>query len=97
MDRPYASGQLCVFPRERAAAMSDNESQNSAALNAARYMGFGFEFAGIIIAGVVIGQYLDRWLGSAPLCTLILTLGAMVGAVRRLLWSLKKHSSRGGQ
>jgi len=77
--------------------MPDDESQNSGTIGAARYMGFGFEFAGTIVAGVVLGQYLDRWLGSAPLCTLILTLGALVGAIRRLLWSLKRHSSRGDQ
>jgi len=60
----------------------------------ARYAGFGFEFAGIIVAGVVLGDYLDRHLGTAPWLTLLLTVGAMAGAVRRLLWSLKKNSSR---
>jgi F0F1-type ATP synthase assembly protein I len=63
-------------------------------VRAARYAGFGFEFAGIIVAGVLLGDYLDRHLGTLPWLTLLLTIGAMVGAVRRLLWSLKKNSSR---
>jgi F0F1-type ATP synthase assembly protein I len=77
--------------------MPPDEPTGAGFVNAARYIGFGFEFAATIVAGVLIGQYLDGRFGSEPLCTLILTLGAMVGAVRRLLWSLKRHSSRGGR
>jgi F0F1-type ATP synthase assembly protein I len=60
---------------------------------AMRYAAFGFEFAAIITAGVVSGYYLDRAVGTAPLFTLLLTIGGMIGALRRLIWSLKKHSS----
>ena len=71
------------------------ETPNRTALSsAARYTGFGFEFAATIVAGVLVGNYLDGWVGTAPLLTLLFTLGAMVGAVQRLIWSLKKHSSR---
>lgn len=73
--------------------MPDTGSNDPALLRAARYAGFGFEFAGIIVAGVLAGNYLDRWLGSEPLFTLGFALAAFVGAVRRLIWSLKKHSS----
>ncbi len=58
----------------------------------ARYMALGFEFAGTIVAAVVLGYYADLYLGTAPLCTLLLTVGGMFGALRRLLWSLKKHT-----
>ena len=72
--------------------MPDDGGKNSAPLNAARYAGFGFEFAAIIVAGVLIGNYLDQRLGTVPLFTLVVTIAAMVGAVSRLIWSLKKHS-----
>jgi len=61
--------------------------------SAGRYAAFGVEFATIIVAGVLAGYYLDELLGTSPLMILLLSVGGMVGAVRRLLWSLKKHSS----
>ncbi len=61
--------------------------------SAGRYAAFGVEFAAIIIAGVLTGYYLDEFLGTSPLLILLLSVGGMIGAVRRLLWSLKKHSS----
>ena len=60
---------------------------------AMQYAAFGLEFAAIITAAVIAGYYLDRTLGTAPLFTLLLTIGGMIGALRRLLSSLKKHSS----
>jgi F0F1-type ATP synthase assembly protein I len=71
----------------------DDDPKDSGMVQAARYTGFGFEFAGIIVAGVVLGNYLDGWLGSSPWLTLLFTLGAFAGAVQRLIWGLKKHSS----
>jgi len=58
----------------------------------ARYMALGFEFAAIIVSAVVAGYYLDAYLASAPWLMLLLIVGGFVGAVRRLLWSLKKHN-----
>ncbi len=51
------------------------------------------EFAGTVVAGVILGYYLDGRLGTAPLLTLLLTLGGMGGALARLLWSLKRISA----
>lgn len=68
-------------------------------VNASRYAGLGFEFGGIVVAGVLAGYYIDAQLGTPPLFTLVLTLGGMGGAVYRLLWSLKRfssHSENGG-
>lgn len=68
-------------------------------LNASRYAALGFEFAGIVVAGVLVGYYIDARLGTAPLFTLLLTLGGMGGALYRLLWGLKRfdsHKNNGG-
>ncbi len=62
-------------------------------LAGARYMAFGFEFAGTIVAAVYIGYRCDEYLNTTPWLMLLLTLGGMVGAVTRLLRSVKKHSS----
>lgn len=59
-----------------------------------RYAALGIEFGSIVAAALIAGYYLDRYLGTAPLFTLVLSIGGMVGAVRRLLWSLKKRSCR---
>jgi F0F1-type ATP synthase assembly protein I len=69
------------------------DRERSTMYAAMQYAAFGFEFAAIITAGVVAGYYLDRALGTAPLFTFVLTIGGMIAALRRLLWSLKKHSS----
>ena len=73
--------------------MREDEPRDSGLISGARYAGFGFEFAATIVAGVLIGNYLDQWLGTSPWLLLLFTLGAMVGALQRLLSSLKKHSS----
>lgn len=69
--------------------------KKSGNLRALRYAAFGFEFGTIIVVAVVGGYYLDEYLGTAPLLTLLLTIGGMYGALRRLLWSLKSHSKAG--
>jgi F0F1-type ATP synthase assembly protein I len=47
-----------------------------------------------VVVGVLVGYYIDTHLGTAPLFTLLLTMGGMGGALFRLLWSLKRFSSR---
>ncbi len=59
-----------------------------------RYAAFGMEFAATIVAAVLVGDYLDRYLGTSPLMLFLLIIGGMVGAIRRLLWSLKRHTKR---
>jgi len=59
-------------------------------LNSGRDLALGFQIAGSIVGGLVAGYYLDAWLGSAPLLTLLFALGGLFGAMRLLLWSLKK-------
>ena len=61
-------------------------------LNGGRYLAVGFQIAGSIVAGLLVGYFLDGYAGTAPLFTLLLTIGGFVGALRVLLWSLKKTS-----
>ena len=57
-------------------------------------MALGFEFAGTVVAGVLAGYYLDAYLGTAPLFTLLLTFGGMGGALYRLTWTLRRFGTR---
>lgn len=56
-----------------------------------RYAAFGTELALTVIAGVYLGYYADRYLGSDPWLMLLFTLGGFYAAVRRLLWSLNRN------
>jgi F0F1-type ATP synthase assembly protein I len=67
---------------------------DSGIVRAGRFAAFGFEFAGTVVAGVLLGYYIDMYLGTAPLFTLLLTLAGMGGALYRLLWTLKRSSSQ---
>ena len=62
-------------------------------VKAGRFAALGFEFAGTVVAGVLLGYYIDERLGTAPLFTLLLTLSGMGGALYRLLWNLKRTNS----
>jgi F0F1-type ATP synthase assembly protein I len=42
---------------------------------------FGFSVVGSLVVGVVLGQYLDRQLGTAPLCFLIGLVGGFVTSI----------------
>lgn len=46
-----------------------------------------------MVTGVIGGYYLDGYLHTAPLFTLLLTVGGMGGALYRLLWMLKQMSA----
>ena len=63
-------------------------------VRAGRFAALGFEFAGIVVAGVVGGYYLEQRLHTAPLFTLLFSLAGMGGALYRLLWTLKRFSSQ---
>lgn len=56
-----------------------------------RYMAFGTELAVTVVAGVVLGYKADAYFGTEPWLMLLLTLGGLYGAVRRLLWSLNRN------
>ncbi len=62
----------------------------------ARFGAVGFEFAGTIVSCLLAGYYADAYIGTAPLFTLLLTVGGMAGALYRLLWMLKRSDDRNG-
>jgi len=45
----------------------------------------GLEFSGSVIGGLVLGYYLDDWLGTKPWLMLVGTFGGLATAVVRLL------------
>jgi F0F1-type ATP synthase assembly protein I len=55
-----------------------------------RVLGLGFQIAGSIIGGLLLGWYTDRYFGTEPLFTTVFTLGGFYGSMRLLLWALKK-------
>lgn len=65
-------------------------------MRAGRFLGVGFEFAGTVVAGVIAGSYLDSYLGTNPWLTMLLTVGAMTGAIYRLVWMLKRFGPQSG-
>jgi F0F1-type ATP synthase assembly protein I len=57
----------------------------------ARYAAFGTELALTVGAGVYLGYQADQYFGTEPWCMLLLSLGGLYAAVRRLLWSLNRN------
>ena len=55
-------------------------------------LGMGWSVA----AGAIIGYYLDSYLGTSPLFTLLMTVGAMSGAIYILVVTLQR-AGRDGQ
>ena len=48
-----------------------------------------------VAAGAVLGYYLDNYLGTSPLFTLLLTVGAMSGAIYILIVTLQRSEKDG--
>jgi F0F1-type ATP synthase assembly protein I len=61
-------------------------------LKSSRMMAIGFELAGTVVGGLVLGYYLDRYAGTEPLFTILCTIAGMAGGMRVLLWALKRNS-----
>ena len=60
-----------------------------------RYGALGFEFAGAVIAGILVGRYADSYLGTAPWLMILGAVGGMAGAIYRLILVLQQLSRRG--
>ena len=54
-----------------------------------RFLALGFQLAGSIVGGMVLGWYADQYFGTTPWLTTIFTLGGFYGSMRLLLWALK--------
>lgn len=50
----------------------------------------GLEFSGAVIGGLIVGYYLDDWLGTGPWLVLVGTLGGLATAVIRILALIKR-------
>ncbi|MGH7788891.1 MAG: AtpZ/AtpI family protein [Candidatus Binatia bacterium] len=61
-------------------------------IRSSRLTAVGFEFAGAIVVALIGGYYLDQFAGTSPLFLFLFLAGGLYGAVRLLLWSLKKTS-----
>ena len=58
-----------------------------------RYGALGFEFAGAVVAGLLLGRYADTRFDTAPLLMVVGVVAGMAGAVTRLVAVLKQLSS----
>lgn len=50
----------------------------------------GLEFSGAVIGGLVLGHYLDEWLGTTPWMLLVGTFGGLATAVVRIVALTKR-------
>jgi ATP synthase protein I len=50
----------------------------------------GLEFSGAVIGGLVLGHYLDAWLGTKPWLLLVGTFGGLATAVVRIIALTKR-------
>ena len=69
---------------------AEPERRESPWVRGSRFAALGLEFGVTVAAGVIAGYYVDQWTGVSPLCTLLFTLGAMGGALYRLMWTLRR-------
>ena len=59
-----------------------------------KYGALGFEFAGAIVAGLLIGNYADTQFGTTPLLMVLGVTFGMAGAIYRLIIVLQRLSAR---
>lgn len=64
-----------------------------------RYGTLGIEFAGAVVAGLLLGRYADARFDTAPLLMIVGVVAGLAGAVTRLVvvlqWlSLREHRTR---
>ena len=71
-----------------------NMSKENALTTYGRYGALGFEFAGAIVAGLLIGNYADTKFGTAPLLMVLGVVVGMAGAIYRLIIVLQGLSAR---
>jgi len=60
-------------------------------VGSAELMALAWSLGWRIAAGIIIGYYVDQWLGSAPWLTLVLSITALVSGVRQMLTVLNEE------
>ena len=66
--------------------------KDNSLLSYGRYGALGFEFAGAVVAGILLGRYLDGVFGTTPLLMVLGAVGGMAGALYRLIIVLRHLS-----
>ena len=64
---------------------SDPESKEERRQLGIQMAALGLEFSSAVIGGLVLGYYLDEWLGSKPWLMLLGTFGGLGTAVARMI------------
>lgn len=57
----------------------------------------GIQFAGAVVACVIIGYYLDRYLGTAPLMLFFFTIAGFAGGILTFYKAIKGLSKKNGR
>lgn len=63
----------------------------------AQALGLAWSFGWRIAAGLFLGYYLDRWLGTGPLLLIVFTIGSLVVGVAELVRVTARPSQGSGR
>ena len=63
-------------------------------LKVGKYAAAGLEFPSTVLGGLLLGYFLDGYFKTSPWFTMVLTLGALVGAFVRLFQWVNYFSRR---
>jgi len=61
----------------------------------AKYLAVGLEIPSTIVGSIIVGYFIDQWLGTKPWVTVVATVVGFIGAVVRLTQYLKYFSDSG--
>lgn len=64
---------------------SDRKSKEERRQLAVQMAALGLEFSSAVIGGLILGYYLDEWLGTKPWLMLVGTFGGLGTAVARMI------------
>lgn len=64
---------------------SDRKSKEERRQIAVQMAALGLEFSSAVIGGLILGYYLDEWLGTKPWLMLLGTFGGLGTAVARMI------------
>jgi ATP synthase protein I len=85
-----------VYParvaRQAAAPVNRNQTPRfkRAFDQVSRYGSVGLEMGFSVAIGILIGYYLDRWLGTSPWLTLFLLVCGVIAGFKRLYYTLRE-------
>jgi ATP synthase protein I len=77
-------------PKQKRAAPSEQAKANQVI---GRYGTIGLEIFFAILLGYIFGSYLDKWLGTKPYITILLTVYGVGAAIRALVRMTKMYKA----